>query len=176
MYNIWLVLAIAHYIWTMEEWWRWWAKARRERQEGYTKKKRRSAMAIYFNASKQKAHSLAPPSHVNVSSMSVKWAEQRSISGIIIIIISSYFFGLPSLFSSLFVLCFLFPFFFVLLLALLARRHIERVCVCAQLTSAMHSPGLEGGGAFPALSTRVPWDVVASIEPTHKWMSKAGRS
>lgn len=39
MYNIWLVLAIAHYIWTMEEWWRWWAKARRERQEGYTKKR-----------------------------------------------------------------------------------------------------------------------------------------
>lgn len=41
-----------------------------------------------------------------------------------------------------------FSFFFVLLLALLARRHIERVCVCAQLTSAMHSPGLEGG-LFP---------------------------
>lgn len=116
---------------------------------GIHEKKRRSAMAIYFNASKQKAHSLAPPSHVNVSSMSVKWAEQRSISGIIIIIISSYFFGLPSLFSSLFVLCFLFPFFFCVV-ACAACKEAHWACVCLCSAHIRHAfTGSWGGELFP---------------------------
>lgn len=172
MYNIWLVLAIAHYIWTMEEWWRWWAKARRERQEGYTKK--RDGDIFQCQQAKGTFVGTTEPREcvIYVGEMSrakVHFGNYNN-NNIIIFLWPAFF-----IFVALCVML-SFSFFFVLLLALLARRHIERVCVCAQLTSAMHSPGLEGGGAFPALSSRVPWDVVASIEPTHKWMSKAGRS